>query len=144
MKKKHLLHTIIFIMTGLVTFALSNPVQADDKTTADSSTSETMQKIEPKKETYVIASDSAFAPFEFQNAEGKYEGIDVGLMEAISKLQGFNLRMDYRGFSAALQALESGQADGMIAGMTVTDERKKSYDFSDPYFESGRQFNQVL
>lgn len=60
-------------MTGLVTFALSNPVQADDKTTADSSTSETMQKIEPKKETYVIASDSAFAPFEFQNAEGKYE-----------------------------------------------------------------------
>lgn len=44
MKKKHLLHTIIFIMTGLVTFALSNPVQADDKTTADSSTSETMQK----------------------------------------------------------------------------------------------------
>ncbi|EMF0100297.1 amino acid ABC transporter substrate-binding protein/permease [Enterococcus hirae] len=139
MKKKHLLHTIIFIMTGLVTFALSNPVQADDKTTADSSTSETMQKIEPKKETYVIASDSAFAPFEFQNAEGKYEGIDVGLMEAISKLQGFNLRMDYRGFSAALQALESGQADGMIAGMTVTDERKKSYDFSDPYFESGIQ-----
>lgn len=47
-------------------------------------------------------------------------------MEAISKLQGFNLRMDYRGFSAALQALESGQADGMIAGMTVTDERKKA------------------
>ncbi len=113
-------------MTGLVTFALSNPVQADDKTTADSSTSETMQKIEPKKKMYVIASDSAFAPFEFQNAEGKYEGIDVGLMEAISKLQGFNLRMDYRGFSAALQALESGQAKGTIAGTTVTDEPKKA------------------
>lgn len=47
--------------------------------------------------------------------------------------------MDYRGFSAALQALESGQADGMIAGMTVTDERKKSYDFSDSYFDSGIQ-----
>ena len=37
------------------------------------------------------------------------------------------------------EALESGQADGMIAGMTVTDERKKSYDFSDSYFDSGIQ-----
>ena len=60
-------------------------------------------------------------------------------MESIAKLQGFNIRMDYRGFSAALQALESGQADGMIAGMTVTDERKKNYDFSDSYFDSGIQ-----
>ncbi len=96
-------------------------------------------KNRAQKDVYVIASDSAFAPFEFQNAKGEYEGIDVKLMENIAKLQGFNIRMDYRGFSAALQALESGQADGMIAGMTVTDERKKSYDFSDSYFDSGIQ-----
>lgn len=38
-----------------------------------------------------------------------------------------------------MQALESGQADGMIAGMTITDERKANYDFSDPYFQSGIQ-----
>ncbi|MBF8808168.1 MAG: amino acid ABC transporter substrate-binding protein/permease [Enterococcus lacertideformus] len=139
MKKKYLLHSIIFIMIGLVTFVLSNPVQADNKGAVTSNTNETMQKIKPKKATYVIASDSAFAPFEFQNVEGKYEGIDVNLMNEISKLQGFNLRMDYRGFSAALQALDSGQADGVISGMTVTDERKKNYDFSDPYFDSGIQ-----
>ncbi len=139
MKKRHLLYSIIFIMTGLVTFATGYSVQADNTKTTESSTSETMQKIEPKKDTYVIASDSAFAPFEFQNADGEYEGIDVKLMEAISKLQGINIRMDYRGFAAALQALDSGQADGMISGMTVTDERKQSYDFSDPYFNSGIQ-----
>ncbi|WP_420809677.1 amino acid ABC transporter substrate-binding protein/permease [Enterococcus villorum] len=139
MKKKHLFHPIIFIMIGLITFVLSTSVHADDKNIEESSTSETMKKIEPKKETYVIASDSAFAPFEFQNAEGKYEGIDVRLMEEIAKLQGFTVRMDYRGFSAALQALDSGQADGVISGMTVTDERKRSYDFSDPYFDSGIQ-----
>ena len=151
MKKRHLLYSIIFIMTGLVTFATGYSVQADNTKTTESSTSETMQKIEPKKDTYVIASDSAFAPFEFQNADGEYEGIDVKLMEAISKLQGINIRMDYRGFSAALQALDSGQADGMISGMTVTDERKQSYDFSYPYFNSGIQiavkkayFNQII
>ncbi|EGP4989801.1 TPA: amino acid ABC transporter substrate-binding protein/permease [Enterococcus faecium] len=139
MKRKHLFHSFVFLMTGLVTLAFGHVAQADNTTTAESSTSETMQKIEPKKDVYVIASDSAFAPFEFQNAKGEYEGIDVKLMENIAKLQGFNIRMDYRGFSAALQALESGQADGMIAGMTVTDERKKSYDFSDSYFDSGIQ-----
>lgn len=138
MKRNHLLYSLIFIMTGLVTFAFSSPAQAEN-TTASSAAGETMTKIEPKKDKYVIASDSAFAPFEYQNAQGKYVGIDVDLMEEIAKLQGFNIQMDFRGFSAALQALESGQADGMIAGMTVTDERKQSYDFSDPYFDSGIQ-----
>ncbi|MGM9904518.1 MAG: amino acid ABC transporter substrate-binding protein/permease [Enterococcus sp.] len=139
MKKRPILQILIFIMTGLVTFALHSPVQADETQSTNTSSSETMQKVEPKKGVYVIASDSAFAPFEFQNDKGEYEGIDVQLMETIAKAQGFNLRMDYRGFSAALQALESGQADGMIAGMTITDERKQNFDFSDPYFESGIQ-----
>ena len=125
MKKRNMLQTFLFIMTGLVTFALHTPVQADE-TQSTTATSETMQKIEPKKDVYVIASDSAFAPFEYQNADGEYVGIDVSLMEAISEMHGFNIRMDFRGFSAALQALESGQADGMIAGMTITDERKKN------------------
>ena len=77
MKRKHLFHSFVFLMTGLVTLAFGHVAQADNTTTAESSTSETMQKIEPKKDVYVIASDSAFAPFEFQNANGEYEGIDV-------------------------------------------------------------------
>ncbi|MFV0560895.1 MAG: amino acid ABC transporter substrate-binding protein/permease [Enterococcus sp.] len=137
MKKKHLFFTFLFIMTGLVTLGFTQPTQAEESTS--SSETATMKKIEPKKEEYVIASDSAFAPFEFKNSDGEYEGIDVKLMERIAELQGFTIRMDYRGFSAAVQALESGQADGMIAGMTITDERKQSFDFSTPYFESGIQ-----
>ncbi|MBL1225286.1 amino acid ABC transporter substrate-binding protein/permease [Enterococcus sp. BWR-S5] len=98
-----------------------------------------MTKIEPKKDVYSIASDSTFAPFEFQNADGKYEGIDVDLMTRIAELQGFTIEFKFIGFSSAVQAVESGQADGMIAGMTITDEREKSFDFSTPYFDSGIQ-----
>ena len=43
------------------------------------------------------------------------------------------------GFDAALQAVQASQVDGVIAGMSITDERKKVFDFSDPYFESGVQ-----
>jgi glutamine transport system permease protein len=98
-----------------------------------------MKKIQPKKDNYVIASDSTFAPFEFQNSDGEYEGIDVDLVKRIAELQGFNIEFKFIGFSSAVQAVESGQADAMIAGMTITEEREKSFDFSTPYFNSGIQ-----
>ncbi len=88
---------------------------------------------------FTIASDSAFAPFEFQNEDNEYVGIDVDLMNRAAELQGFNIEFNFIGFSGALQALDGNQADGMIAGMTITDERRQSYDFSDSYFESGIQ-----
>ncbi|MFQ7234818.1 MAG: transporter substrate-binding domain-containing protein, partial [Enterococcus hulanensis] len=105
----------------------------------DQAASGEMKKIEPKKDVYVVASDSAFAPFEYKDSDGEYKGIDVDLLKRAAELQGFKLDMKFIGFSSAMQALESGQADGMIAGMTITDERKDNFDFSDPYFQSGIQ-----
>ncbi|TLG80885.1 amino acid ABC transporter substrate-binding protein/permease [Vagococcus zengguangii] len=98
-----------------------------------------MKKITPKKDKYVIASDSTFAPFEFQNTDGEYVGIDVDLINRIAEMQGFNIEMNYIGFSSAIQAVESDQVDGVIAGMTITDDRQKKFDFSEPYFQSGIQ-----
>jgi len=86
---------------------------------------------------YVIATDTTFAPFEFQNDDGDYVGIDMDLLKAIAEDQGFDYELQSLGFNAAVQALESGQADGVIAGMSITDERKAKFDFSDPYFDSG-------
>lgn len=106
---------------------------------SEAATSGEMKKVQPLKDNYVIASDSTFAPFEFQNADGKYEGIDVDLVNRIAELQGFNVTFKFIGFSSAVQAVESGQADAMIAGMTITDEREKAFDFSTPYFNSGIQ-----
>lgn len=87
--------------------------------------------------TYVIGTDITFAPFEFQDVNGKYVGIDMDLMEAIAKDQNFKYEIKPLGFNAAVQALESNQVDGVIAGMSITDERKQKFDFSEPYFESG-------
>jgi len=98
-----------------------------------------MKKVEPKKDLYVIASDSAFAPFEFQDENNQYIGIDVDLLNRAAELQGFNIRFNHIGFSGAVQAVEGNQADAMIAGMSITEQRKESFDFSEPYFESGIQ-----
>ena len=87
---------------------------------------------------YIIASDTTFAPFEFEDiATGERIGIDMDLLAAIAEDQGFQYEVQALGFDAALTALESNQADGMIAGMSITEERKLKFDFSDPYFDSG-------
>jgi len=90
-----------------------------------------------KDKSYIIATDTTFAPFEFQNAQGQYVGIDIELLAAIAKDQGFKYELRPLGFSAAVAALESNQADGVIAGMSITDVRKEKYDFSAPYYDSG-------
>ncbi|UVY83888.1 amino acid ABC transporter substrate-binding protein/permease [Brachybacterium sp. NBEC-018] len=98
----------------------------------------TAAQAEPK-DTYVIGTDTTFAPFEFTGEDGKLQGIDMDLIQAIAEDQGFEVEIRPLGFDAALQALQSGQVDAVIAGMTVTDEREKTFDFSDPYFTGGVQ-----
>ncbi|GJF10121.1 glutamine ABC transporter permease [Mycolicibacterium cyprinidarum] len=92
-----------------------------------------------QEENYVIATDTTFAPFEFQDASGNLVGIDMDLIREIASDQGFTVDIKPLGFDAALQAVQANQAAGVIAGMSITDDRKKVFDFSDPYFESGVQ-----
>ena len=86
---------------------------------------------------YIIATDTVFAPFEFTDDKGNFVGVDVDILAAIAKDQGFEYELQSLGFDAAVAAMESGQADGVIAGMSITDERKEKYDFSAPYYDSG-------
>lgn len=98
----------------------------------DSKTSET--KDASKK--YVIACDAKYAPFSFED-NGKYKGIDVELLAAIAKAEGFEYELKPMDFKTIIPGLTTNQLDGAIAGMSITDERKKALDFSNGYFESG-------
>lgn len=88
---------------------------------------------------YVIASDNAFAPFEYlDTATNEYVGIDMDILAAIAEDQKFEYEIQNVGFDAALNQVQSGQADAVIAGMTITDERKLTFDFSEGYFDAGQ------
>lgn len=90
--------------------------------------------------SYVIGTDTTYAPFEMRDTStGEMTGIDMDLIRAIAKDQGFTIQIKSLGFDAAVQALTTGQVDAVIAGMSITDERKKTFDFSDSYFDSGLQ-----
>ena len=88
-----------------------------------------------KTADYVIATDKGFSPFEFQDADGNIVGIDMDILAAIAEDQGFTYDLQYIGWDAAIAACQAGQADGMIAGASITDARKESgWIFSDGYY----------
>ena len=97
----------------------------------------TITNVKAEEKTYVIGTDVTFAPFEFQDVNGEFVGIDMDLLKAIAEDQGFKYEIKPLGFNAAVQALEAKQVDAVIAGMSITDERALKFDFSDPYFDSG-------
>ncbi|WP_298734310.1 transporter substrate-binding domain-containing protein [uncultured Subdoligranulum sp.] len=85
--------------------------------------------------TWVIATDTVFKPFEYTDASGNFVGIDVDIVAAIAEDQGFQYEMKSLGWDSAIAACQAGQADGMIAGASITDERKESgWIFSDGYY----------
>ena len=86
---------------------------------------------------FVIATDKGFSPFEFQDAQGNIVGIDMDILKAIAEDQGFTYDLQYVGWDAAIAACQAGQADGMIAGASITEERKESgWIFSDGYYDA--------
>lgn len=88
-------------------------------------------------EHFVIATDTVFKPFEYTDAEGNFVGIDVDILAAIAEDQGFTYDLNSLGWDAAIAACQAGQADGMIAGASITDARKESgWIFSDGYFDA--------
>ena len=100
----------------------------------EATSTETNANAEAK--VYSIATDTAFAPFEFTDEHGNLVGVDIDILSAIAEDQGFEYTVDSIGFDASKQAVQQGQDDGMIAGMSITDERKETFDFSDPYYDS--------
>ena len=87
-------------------------------------------------ETISVVSDTAYAPFEFKDSDQTYKGIDVDIINEVAKRKNWDVNQTFPGFDAAVNAVQSGQADALMAGTTVTDARKKVFTFSDTYYDT--------
>ncbi len=86
---------------------------------------------------FIIATDKGFSPFEFQDANEKIVGIDMDILAAVAEDQGFTYDLHYIGWDAAIAECQASQADGMIAGASITEKRKnEGWIFSDGYFDA--------
>lgn len=87
--------------------------------------------------TIVFGTNAEFAPFEFVDANGvvdSFDGIDIVLAKNIAESNGMEVKIENMEFDSLLLSLNNGQIDAAIAGMTITEDRKKSVNFSIPYY----------
>lgn len=85
-----------------------------------------------------VGSTADFAPFEFQDESGKeYVGFDMDLIRAIGKEMGYEVQIQNISFDGLVPALEAGNVDAVISGMSITPDRKAKVAFSKPYYQSG-------
>ncbi|WP_319783049.1 transporter substrate-binding domain-containing protein [Oceanisphaera sp. IT1-181] len=99
-------------------------------TQATSSAAATPDKV------YKVGVDNTYPPFEFTK-DGQLVGIDVDLINAIAKDQGFKINIEQMDFSGIIPAMQAGMLDVGMGGMSITDKRKETVDFSEAYFAAG-------
>ena len=85
----------------------------------------------------VFGTNAEFPPFEYVTSNGtigEFDGIDIAIAKSIAEENGMEAEINNMEFDSLLIALANGQVDAVIAGMTITEERKESVDFSTPYY----------
>ena len=99
---------------------------------------EQLQKI---KDAGVInvGLEGTYPPFSFVDADGKLTGFEVEFSEALAKELGVKVKLQPTKWDGILAALESKRLDAVINQVTISEELKKKYDFSEPYTVSGIQ-----
>lgn len=90
------------------------------------------ENVDRSKGKLVMATNAAFEPYEYIENE-KIVGIDVDMAQAVCDLLGYELEISDMEFDSIITAVQSGKADMGVAGMTVTEDRLKYIDFTDPY-----------
>ena len=116
---------------GSASSAASSVASSAASSTAASSGAAALSTVVAGKLT--MATNATFPPYEMTTDAGEFEGIDVDTAKAIAEKLGLELQIDDMDFDAALLSVQQGKADIVMAGVTVTDERKAVMDFSDSY-----------
>ena len=85
---------------------------------------------------YVVGTDAAYAPFESQNEKGEIVGFDIEVVQAAAKKAGVEVKFVNTPWEGIFNALGQGDRDMVVSAVTITEERKQTMDFSDPYFDA--------
>ncbi len=85
--------------------------------------------------TLVVGTNAAFPPFEYVGDDGEPDGFDMALIKAVGEKIGMDVQIQDMEFDSLVSSIGS-KIDVAIAGMTVTEERQKTVDFSESYYEA--------
>lgn len=124
MKKVLCLGLLVFLVAGLAFGLVGCGAQPDPQAAGE--------------QTLKVGMNATYKPFEFRDEQNKIVGYDVDMMTAIAEELGMKVEFVDTAWDGIIPALINGKFDVIASGMTITEERKKSVLFSDPYFISGQ------
>lgn len=125
--KRTVLKTASLMLAVLALSGLSACGKHEDKPAAGAAVRE-----------YVVGTGATYAPFEYENENKELVGFDIDVMKALAAKEGMKVKFVNTPFDGIFTALAQGDRDIIMSGLTITEKRKLTVDFSDPYFEAGQ------
>jgi polar amino acid transport system substrate-binding protein len=97
-----------------------------------------MVSCQSPSDKVVVATDATWPPMEYVNENRDIVGFDIDLMTAIAEKAGFEVEFRNVAWDGIFAGLAAGEYDAVISSVTITDERRANYDFSEPYINAGQ------
>ena len=124
--------TVLSAAAAAAFLVLTGCSKSDDaKSSASSASASSADTLE--KPTLVVGMELAYPPFEGKDEQGNPAGVSVDFMKDFAKSAGKEIKIENIAFDGLIPALLTGKVDMVMSSMTITDERRKTVDFSDPY-----------
>ena len=96
----------------------------------------TLASVHAQTKELVVGSSATYRPFAYENPAKEIVGYDVDMINAIAQKAGLKIKIVNTPWTGIFAALNNGDVDLIISGVTINDKRKQSYDFTAPYFEA--------
>lgn len=127
---RRFLQTASLLAAGLVLAACGKKEEAPAPAPAPVASAPAPAKV------YVVGTDAAYAPFESQNEKGEIVGFDIEVVQAAAKKSGIEVKFVNTPWEGIFNALAQGDRDLVVSAVTITEERKGTMDFTEPYFDA--------
>lgn len=136
--KKLIALTLVSVFALSLTACGQSQNGEDSETTTQSGIADATENNDDSLKTIVCGTNAEFPPFEYINDNGDVDGFDMAVVKEIAARKGYQVEFTNMEFKSLIGALSTGSLDVVAAGMTVTDERKQSVDFSDFYYTANQ------
>ncbi|MBX3623253.1 MAG: basic amino acid ABC transporter substrate-binding protein [Rhizobacter sp.] len=132
---RRFLQTSTLLIAGLLLGACSKKAETETPAPAAPAVAASEPAPAPAK-VYVVGTDAAYAPFESQNEKGEIVGFDIDVVTAVAQKAGIQVKFVNTPWEGIFNTLQQGDRDLLVSAVTITDERKQTMDFSNPYFDA--------
>ncbi|MEO8152034.1 MAG: basic amino acid ABC transporter substrate-binding protein [Rhizobacter sp.] len=131
---RRFLQASALLITGLLLSACGKKTETPPPPAATEAAASAAAPAAPK--VYVVGTDAAYAPFESQNEKAEIVGFDIDVVSAVAKKAGIEVKFVNTPWEGIFNNLQQGDRDLLVSAVTITDERKQTMDFSNPYFDA--------